>query len=215
MVGTIIGAGIFGLPAAFSVVGFIPGTLLFFALAIVVTITHLLFAEQLLATRERQRLSGLARRGLGEFAFQLTAITYPLQIIGANYAYLVLGGEFLDVLARAAGLQIPVPAWQLFFWIGGALTVLFGLKAVAKAESVLSSAKILVLIFAVLLTIPLASLSFDMSGSLSTWFLPFGIFLFALSGVSGIGEVVEIAGRRRPDAYWAVAGGTLLSAFLC
>jgi tyrosine-specific transport protein len=214
MVGTIIGAGIFGLPAAFSVVGFLPGTILFFGLAIVVTLTHLIFAEQLLATRERQRLSGLVRRGLGEFPFQLTGLTYSLQIIGANYAYLVLGGEFLDVLARAVNIQIPVTLWQLFFWVGGALTVVFGLKAVAKAEVVLSSAKMLVLVFAVILAAPLASLTFEMTRSASDWFLPFGIFLFALSGVAGIGEVVEIAGRRRPDAYVAVATGTLVSALL-
>jgi tyrosine-specific transport protein len=215
MIGTIIGAGIFGLPAAFSVVGFLPGTILFFSLAIVVTLTHILFAAQLLATRDRQRLSGLARRGLGEFAFQLTAITYPLQIVAANYAYLLLGGEFLDVLARALGLSFPIPAWQLLFWVGGALTVLFGLKAVAKAETWMSSAKILVLLVAVLLTFPLATLSFDIHGTVTTWFLPFGVFLFTLSGLSGIGEVVEIAGRRASTAFAAVAIGTLVSAVLC
>jgi len=215
MVGTVIGAGIFGLPAAFSRVGFIPGTLLFFGLAIVVTLTHLLYAEQLLVVRGNHRLSGLARHGLGEFAFQLTAVTYPLHVLGANYAYLILGGEFLDVLARSAGVQLPVTFWQLLFWVAGAATVVFGLKTVAKVESVLSSAKILVLLLSVILAVPLVTVSFQASQDLSTWFLPFGVFLFALSGVSGIGEIVEIAGRRRPDTYWAVAGGTILSALLC
>jgi tyrosine-specific transport protein len=215
MVGTIIGAGIFGLPAAFSAVGFVPGTILFFFLTIVVLLTHLIFAEQLLATRERHRLSGMAQRGLGEFAFELTAVTYPLQILGANYAYLVLGGEFLDVLARAAGIHIPIEAWQLLFWIAGALTVLLGLKAIANAETVLSSIKIMALMLVVLLALPLVDVTLQSRSDWLTWFLPFGIFLFALSGVTGIGEVIDIAGRNRRAALWAVGGGTVLSAVLC
>lgn len=215
MIGTIIGAGLFGLPAAFSRAGFVPATILFFFLAAVVTLTHLLYAEQLLAVHGRIRLSGLARQGLGELAFHVTSITYPLQIIGANFAYLILGGEFLAVLARAAHFDVPVAAWQLAFWVGGALTVLFGLRAVIRIESILTPAKMLVLLVAVALAWPSVDTALASTAAWHNWHLPFGIFLFSLSGMSGVGEVIEIAGRRRRESLIAVAGGSLVSALLC
>ena len=215
MVGIIIGAGIFGLPAAFSLVGFIPATILFFVLATVVTLTHLILAELLLATRERHRLAGLALRGLGPVAYQIIGITYPLAIIGANYAYLVLGGEFLNLMAGAIGITLPVGAWQLLFWAGGVLTVLFGITFIAKVEGVLSTAKMFVLLVVLFIVLPKIDLALVPTGVWGSWYLPFGIILFSLSGLSGVGEVIEIAGRRRRDALAAVAGGTVLSAVLC
>lgn len=214
MVGTIIGAGIFGLPAAFSRVGFVPATVLFGFLTLAVTATHLIMAEQLLATGEKQRLAGLARRGLGPFAYQITLLTYPLGIIAANYAYLVLGGEFLDVLARGFSVEFPVAFWQVFFWVGGAMTVGFGLKMVAKVDSWLVPLKMLVLVVAVLLAWPMTDVGPITTANWANWHLPFGVFLFALSGLSAVGEAVQIGGRHRKSVYTAVVAGTLSSAFL-
>lgn len=214
MVSTIIGAGVFGLPAAFVRLGFIPASLLFAVLALVVTATHLILAEQLLATRERQRLAGLARRGLGEFAYQVTSFTYPMGIIAANYAYLVLGGEFLAVLSRGLGFPIPVGIWQVVFWVAIAGTVSLGLKALAVVDSWLVPLKMLVLLVVVLLAGPLMDLEQVATASWVNWYLPFGIFLFTLSGVSAVGEAVELAGRRRGVSLSAVAIGTLVSALL-
>ncbi len=214
MVGTIIGAGVFGLPAAFVRLGFIPASLLFGFLALVVTATHLILTEQLLATRERQRLAGLARRGLGEFAYRITSITYPLGIIAANYAYLILGGEFLQVLSRGLGLALPVAFWQVAFWIAIAFTISLGLKAMTAVDAWLVPLKMIVLVVAVLLATPLIDFQQAATATWSNWHLPFGVFLFTLSGISAVGEAVELAGRRRRTALLAVTGGTLVSAFL-
>lgn len=214
MVGTIIGAGIFGLPAAFARVGFIPGTVLFFFLALVVTATHLIMAEQLLATGERERLAGLARRGLGEFAYEVTSLTYPLGILAANFAYIILGGEFLAVMASGLGVQLPIALWQIAFWAGGALTVMFGLKMVARVESYATAALLLVIGGVLLLALPLIDMRQVATASWHDWHLPFGVFLFSLSGMSVVGEVVEMTTRRRRDTYLALIAGTLLSALV-
>ncbi|KAA0205664.1 hypothetical protein EDM68_05005 [Candidatus Uhrbacteria bacterium] len=214
MVGTIIGAGIFGLPAAFARVGFIPGTLLFFGLAVAVTATHLILAEQMLATGHIQRLAGVARRGLGEFAFEVTSLTYPLGILAANYAYIILGGEFLAVMARGFGFDMPVPLWQILFWVGGAVTVLFGLKHVARVESYATAALILAIGIALLVAWSVADVRQVATATWRDWHLPFGVFLFSLSGMTVVGEVVDIAGRRRRETYLALTAGTLFSAVL-
>lgn len=214
MVGTIIGAGIFGLPAAFAAVGFWPGTLLFWVLAIATTITHVLFAGLLLNEHRRMRLTGLVDRHLDPFFHVVAQITYPLQIVASVFAYLILGGEFLSVLTRAIGIQAPVGVWQLLFWILGGVTVLFGLKMVAKINSVATSAKMAALLLAVVVAWPLVEFGYTRLGGWTDWFLPFGIFLYALSGLSAVGETVEITRRNKNDALWAVGIGTLVSALL-
>ncbi len=214
MVGTIIGAGIFGLPAAFTRVGFIPGTLLFFSLALVVTATHLILAEQMLATGQRLRLAGVARRGLGEFAYELTSITYPLGILAANYAYIILGGEFLSVMATGLGIELPVGVWQILFWVGGAVTVIFGLKMVARVESYATAALVVAIGIALFFAMPLVDIRQVATATWHDWHLPFGIFLFSLSGMTVVGEVVDITGRHRKDTYLALIAGTLFSAVL-
>lgn len=214
IVGTIIGAGVFALPAAFVRLGFIPATVLFSILTLAVLATHLILTEQLLATRERHRLAGLARRGLGEFAYQVTALTYPLGIIAANYAYLILGGEFLEVLARGLGFELPVAIWQVLFWIVIACTIVLGLKAMSVVDGWLVPLKMVVLGVAVLLAVPSIDPAQAFTADWSEWHLPFGVFLFAVTGMSAIGEAVELSGRKRRIAFAAVTAGTLVSAFL-
>lgn len=214
MVGTIIGAGIFALPAAFAAVGFWPGTILFWTLALATTVTHVLFAGLLLHEHHRMRLTGLVERHMDPFFHTVAQITYPLQIIASIFAYLILGGEFLSVLTRAAGIQAPVGLWQVLFWILGGVTVLFGLKTVARVNSLATGAKMAALLLAVVVAWPLIDGGFMQGSGWRDWFLPFGIFLYALSGLSAVGETVEITKRNRHDALWAVGIGTVVSAIL-
>jgi tyrosine-specific transport protein len=214
MVGTIIGAGIFGLPAAFSAVGFWPGSVLFWLLALATMVTHTLFAEMLLQEHRRMRLTGLVRRHLDPFFHVVADITYPLQIVASIFAYLILGGEFLSILARGAGISAPVGVWQIIFWIVGGITVLFGLKTVARVNTLATSAKMAALLLSVVVAWPLVDLAATRLGGWTDWFLPFGIFLYALSGLSAVGETVEITKRNKHDAVWAVGIGTFVSALL-
>ncbi len=214
MIGTIIGAGIFALPAAFAVVGFWPGTLLYWTLAAAVLLTHQLYAGLLLASRKPVRLTGLVNQHLDPVFHSIAAITYPLQIVASNYAYLILGGEFFAILANASGIHLPVVLWQLLFWIGGAATVLIGMKAVIKINDYASAAKVTALLLAVVIAAPFVDVSLGKALSWDGWFLPFGVFLFSLSGLNAVGEVVEIAKRKSVDVYLAVGIGTIVSAVL-
>jgi amino acid permease len=173
MVGTIIGAGIFALPAAFAAVGFWPGTALFWILALASGITHVLFAGLLLNEKQRMRLTGLVDRQLDPVFHVIAQITYPLQIVASIFAYLILGGEFLSVLTRSIGIQAPVGLWQLVFWVVGGATVLFGLKAVARINTVATSAKMAALLLAVVIAWPLVDAGFVRAGSWVVFFTRF------------------------------------------
>ncbi len=214
LVGTIIGAGIFGLPAAFSAVGFWPGTILFWLLATAVLLTHLLFAGLLMHENKRMRLTGLVSRHLDPFFHVVASLTYPLQLVASIFAYLILGGEFFSIIAHALGIQAPVGLWQVIFWIGGGVTILFGMKAVAKVNSFATSAKMVTVLLAVVVAWPLVDLAVVTSPRSVQWFLPFGIFLYSLSGLSSVGEVVELTRKNKREAYWAVGIGSFVSALL-
>lgn len=214
MVGTIIGAGIFALPAAFAAVGFWQGSLLFWILALATIVTHILFAGLLLNEHRRMRLTGLVERKLDPFFHVVAQITYPLQIVGSIFAYLILGGEFLSVLTQAIGINAPVGLWQIVFWILGGGTVLFGLKTVARVNSLATGAKMAALLLAVVVVWPFVDVGYMRLSGWTDWFLPFGIFLYALSGLSAVGETIEITRRNKHDALWAVGIGTGVSAVL-
>jgi amino acid permease len=214
LVGTIIGAGVFGLPAMFSRVGFWPGTILFFLIALIITGAHLLYVDIILATKEKKRLAGYAKAELGQAGFWLASAVYPLQVVGINLAYILLGGYFLQVLASMVGLHDGRIFWQALFWIGGSLTVLYGLKVVAKVEVVGTW----LLVVAMLLATALVARDIDPGQLLiANWrafFVPFGIFLLSMSGLSVIPEIVEVTGRFRRQAMTAVAAGTIVAAMV-
>lgn len=214
MVGTIIGAGIFGLPAAFAAVGFWQGSALFGLLALTSTLTHVLFAGLLLSEHKRMRLTGLVQRRLDPFFHVVAQITYPLQIFASLFAYIILGGEFISLLARAAGLSLPLGLWQLFFWIGGSATIIFGLKAVAQVNSLATTAKMLAILLAVAVAWPFVDGLYIRFDGWAHWYLPFGIFLYSLSGMSAVGETIDLVKRQKRTAIYAVALGSLLSASL-
>lgn len=216
MLGTCIGAGVFALPVAFRDMGIFAGSVAFWVCALAVLATHLLYAEVVLrnAKSASHRLPEQAGQLLGPWARWVAYFTHPAQAVLASLAYMILGGEFLSVLAHAVGLPSVVFAWQILFWVGGAATVFFGLKFVTAVESKTSW---------VLIGLLLVSSGFFFNASDSSLFLTarwgalpggLGVFLFALFGWQVIPEVFVITNRSPKRTKLAVALGSLSAAFL-
>jgi amino acid permease len=214
LLGTIIGAGVFGLPALFSQVGIWPGSMLFGGLVVVVVLTHVFYAEVILHYKKHMRLAGYAERSLGYWAGLVAKLTFPLSMFGALFAYVILGGEFLASIAREFGIADHLLTWQLLFWLGGAITVFFGMKLVAKLEVVgtwaLIGTMVVVSVFASTKFHPEALIRAEWS----SFFVPYGVFLFAVMGLSVIAEIVELTEYKREIAYPAIIGGTIGAAVL-
>ncbi len=213
-IGTSIGAGVFGLPSLFSYVGFWPGTVLFLLVALVMWLTHLYSVELILHFKKPMRLPGMAKAALGEWGFVAAGVTYPLQIIGVNLIYVILGGTFLSSLAHSIGIGLPLVFWQLLFWAIVAVIVLFGLKLMSRVEAWATWLLIGSMVLVVGLSAPKWEFSLLPRADWSNFFLPFGVFLFTLSGLSVVGEIVELVDRKRSDARWSVSVGMLVSVVL-
>ena len=223
MVGMIIGAGIFGVPSVIADVGIVAGTILFWGTWCVVLATHLLFLELIALSdssdkkkkeERRHRLPGYVSGALGSWLKYVTAGVQSFKLIGVSFAYLILGGEFLEMLFLGLGIHVDLVFLEVLFWILGAISILFALRIVSKIESVITWVLLAVLI----VIIGSAGMRMDFSQlTFSNWnhaFAPIGIFLFSLFGMTSIPEIFEIAGRRIERSRYAVAVGSFVTALL-
>ncbi len=190
--GTIIGVGLFALPYLTLQLNFWVMLAYFVVLGILAIFIHLFFGELALKTPDYKRLPGFARIYLGKKGEKIAYFSTIIGIFGALLAYMIVGGEFVtELLAPVLGGNLLIYT-LLYFAIGAAL-MYFGIKAIAKVQF-----WGLILFFIILLAIFLRGLPFIESSHLLTepdfsyLFLPYGIVLFSLWGVSLVPEAEEL-----------------------
>ena len=191
LVGTIVGAGIFGLPYVISKSGVIPGIFYFVVLGGVVMLLHLLFGEICLRTNEKHRLMGYASMYLGVWAQILAAFATIVGSIGALLVYIIFGGHFLTI-AASPFIHIPNEIASFVFWIFLSLCVLGGIRLISRLEFLMSLAMLGisgVIFFFALPHFTLSNLSFIEGSNI---FLPYGVILFSLVGWSAIPEIADL-----------------------
>jgi len=190
--GTIIGVGLFSLPYITTQVGIWTMLIYFLLLGSLTVIVHLLFGEVALKTPDFLRMPGFVRIHLGKWAEKISLVSIIFGLFGANLAYLIIGGKFLNILL---GVENELVGVFIYFALG-AILIYFGIKAISKVEF-----WGLILFFAILIIIFLKGLpSFEMENLIFSCakkdlFLPYGPILFALWGAALIPEVEEMLGK--------------------
>ena len=191
LVGTIIGAGIFGLPYVVAKSGIIPGVFYFVLLGGVVMILHLMFGEIALRTTEKHRLIGYASLYLGNWAKKLVTVSTVVGIVGALLAYIIIGGDFLYIVL---GSFIPLSnfAFAIVLWFVLSLFILRGIQTIAKIELLMDIILFVVVGVIFVFALPHFQLqNFMLFDSLHV-FLPYGVVLFSFLGLSAIPEIAEL-----------------------
>ncbi len=208
--GTIVGAGIFGLPFVMQQSGYLPGLFWMLVLAGAVTLTHLLYAEVVMATPGQHRLVGYVRIHLGSWAERLEAFSSVIGLFGSSLAYLILGGLFVSQISASF---FPVSA----FW-GSLLLFVFGLMVVKKGTAFLSGVDFwmtLIEMGSILLLAFIAATAVKTEHLLTTHLdralLPYGIVLFAYGGLTVVTEVREMVGGDPRKVRRSVVAGTLMA----
>jgi tyrosine-specific transport protein len=209
--GTIISVGMFGLPYVAVKTGLVPVIFYLIFLGGIVTLLHLIYGEIVLRTKEKHRLTGYAKRYLGRKGEIFAGATFFFGLYGALLAYLVIGGQFLSLLV--SNFLFPLPAFwaTIFMAIVGFIIVRKGLKSVGFFET---------LVTAILLSLILGLLAygsnFVSSGNFVFWgdqssiFLPYGVILFSLWGVSIIPEIREFFVKKPESFKKAIITGTTI-----
>ncbi len=184
IIGTVIGAGVFGIPYAISQSGFFLGLVNLAFVGFIVTVMTLFMGEVVLRTDDTKQFIGLAEKYLGSWGKWLMFLSMTLGIFGALTAYLVGIGQSLFHLLGGSPIL-----YSILFFAFAAPIVYFGLKTVSKVELGLSA--ILVVIFIVISFLLMPQIKFSNLTYLdfSKIMVPYGVILFATLGYSVIPEV--------------------------
>jgi tyrosine-specific transport protein len=209
LAGTVLGAGIFTVPFVIQKAGIL-SILIYFPLLHGVQLTlHLIYAEIVLATKEKHRMVGYVGIYFNGFYKKIAFLISLLGKNGTLVAYIILGGMFLH--------QLLGPFWggNLVFYttllfIIETTIVLLGLKMIAKAEVFLT----------VLLVIAIGALSWRSFGHLNVGnyellnfenlLMPYGAIFFAIGGQAAIPEICQLLQNEKRKIRSAIIWGTFL-----
>lgn len=212
--GTIVGAGIFGLPYMVQKSGYLPGLFWMAVLAGAVTLTHLLYGEVVMATPGEHRLVGYVKLHLGRWAHRIEVVASVISLFGSCLAYLILGGLFISKIFLALGVPLSDVRGTLLLFLFGLAAAWFGTKFLSGVDFWLtlvefgSFALLSVIAFTAFDPAHLATVQLDQA------FLPYGIVLFAYGGLTAVSEVRSIAGDDRRAVRISIVAGTLMAASL-
>jgi len=185
--GMIIGSGMFLLPYAVSVSGLWASIAAVILAFFAVLSIHLAYGEIVVNTEEKHRFPGYAKFYLGNFAgnfnkfFQIVSFNIALLIYG------VLGGVFLATIFGGSEFY-----WSLFFFgISAGILFFESIERIGFLNFILVIPLIAVVLFLSFLAFIKGEVrNIPLSGS--DPFFVFGIFLFALTGLSAIPDTREV-----------------------
>ncbi len=215
LVGTIIGVGLYAVPYLIAQVGVAITTAYFLVVAVVAVVLHLLYAQIDVWTDGHHRLAGYSRLYLGKWGRRFGATISVAALLGTLLAYLVVGGNFLGQVLTTLwpGIDGTFIGVLVFFAIAAAL-VYFGTRTIAEVE-VLA----FVLFLGVIAAIVHQGHVFWEVGNLFSFnaeriFMPYGVALFSLWGISVIPEIVEMKRKKITDIRRIVSSGVAISTVL-
>ena len=214
VIGTAVGAGIFGIPYAFAHVGALAGMFYLIILGGGVVLITLAYAEVVLRTKGRHQFFGYAERYLGKKAKILCSFILIFGIIGSLIAYIIEVGTFSHaLLAGIFGGQVI--HYSLAFFVLASGAVYFGLGMVVKLEKFMVF--FLLFVVASMCAIGLPKVDFNnLKVALfeTNYILPYGVILFAAGAASIVPELKDALGKRKKYIGKVVIIGMGLTMFI-
>ena len=212
LIGTMIGAGILGLPYAFSQSGFFTGVFWILLLGIIIILTNLYLGEVCLRTKQKHQLTGYAKKYLGKSGGRLMLFAMLFGIYAALIAYLVGEGQsFSYILTGTASNAIY---FGIGFWILITILLEGGIKRLKKVETFAVLVIIAIILGIFIYSIPSISYENLIKTNSNNFFLPFGVVLFSLLGFSSIPELrIEIK-KEEKKLGKAIITGVLIASLL-
>lgn len=207
--GTIIGAGILGIPYVVSQSGFITGLIFMIFLGLATMLMNLFLGETILRTKGKFQLSGYAEKYLGDWGKKLMTVSMVVGIYGALVAYLIGEGEVIQALIGGNNV-----IYSLIFFAIFSFVLFIGIQLVKVFEFAMSLLIFLVVILIAFFSAPNISLSNFNFIDYSKVFLPYGVILFAYLGATSIYQAREILGKNSKQLKTAIITASAIPIFL-
>lgn len=193
LTGTMIGAGILGIPYIFAKSGFLVGIFWLIVLGAILIFVNLALGEITLRTKGEHQLPGYAGKYLGQWGKYIMFFALIFGIYSALLAYLIGEGESISKIFLSN--TNPIIA-AFFFWIIMTILLRRGMKSLKRFET-LGVIGVVVIVFGIFIKFaPLIKIS-NLSGwSPANFAAPIGIVFFSLLGFIAIPELrKEISGQ--------------------
>lgn len=212
LLGTIIGAGILGIPYVVSKSGFIIGAVQIALIGALMAIIMLYLGEIVLRTKTSHQLPGYAQKYLGKSGKKWMLIAFAFGIFSALLAYIIAEGRSLSyILFNSPAYELQL---GILFWIFLSAITYFGIKALEEGEIVG-----VIIVFATIISISVyfankiepANLAYIFPSNL---FVPIGVILFAFLGFAAIPEVNQVIGEHKRQMKRTIIGAYFISALI-
>jgi len=205
LVGTIIGAGILGIPYVIAKAGFWTGIVDIVLLGVVVLVIYLYLGEVVLRTKGFHQLPGYAEKYLGSIGKKLMVFSMVFGNYGALIAYIIGVG-----LALAAIFGGDALTYSIIFFLIAAVIIFKGLKAVGKSELFMLPLIIIFVILISILSLKYIDISNYITFDLTKILIPYGVILFAFLGAAAVPEMEQELIRNRKLMKKAIIIGVLI-----
>lgn len=206
LIGTIVGAGILGIPYVIAKAGFLYGFFLIIFLGLAYLLQHLFLGEVVLRTKQQHQIPGYAEKYLGKWGKRIITLSMFLGLYGALTAYLIGEGATLHSIFKIGTPLI----YSLIFFVVVFLIVFKGIKAAGKTELIM-----ICLLFAIVLILGIVCFRQinveNFSGfNPANFFLPYGVILFAFIGLPAIPELQEVLVEEKKKMKRAIIIGSVI-----
>lgn len=181
IVGATIGAGILGIPYSVSKAGITIGLIYIVGLGLLMASINLMVGEVSSRTLKNLQIVGLTRKYAGKHGGRAMSLLFYTHIFSILILYLIAEGEILSSMLGGASW-----AWTLVFWGVGSMVVYFGIQAVKKAEVVLTSVIVLIVLAIGFMCFPHINNEYYQVSDFVHFFVPYGVVLFSFSGIGTI-----------------------------
>lgn len=205
LIGTTIGAGILGIPYAVSKVGFVPGLLMLIILGVVTTILELMYMEVTLRTKEDHEIPGYGGLYLGFPAKMASLLMGIIGGYGALLAYIIGQGTILHTLIGG-----PSTVWSILFLAVAGYIVYRGLYAVRVIELIMVAVMFCVVFILGVAAEPHINLQNLSHVDVNNIIIPYGVLMFALSGMNAIPQLRQHMKGREEDIPRVIVISNLL-----
>ncbi len=201
LVGTIIGAGILGIPYVFSRAGFLTGLAVMAFVALFFIYMYLNLGEAILRTKGEHQLPGVTERYFGRKGKSFFFIIMLLSTYGSLVAYLLASGRALQNLFSGffslSGIFNHPVFYSTVFFIVMSLLILKGINAIMNSEFFITGLLLISILFIFIISFSHIEYSNLSMFDASSVFMPYGAIFFAFMGFTTVPEGIRMMHRKR------------------
>lgn len=205
LMGTIIGAGVLGIPYVVAQSGLLLGIINILGVGIALLILHLCLGEITLRTKKIHQLTGYIEKYLGRKGKYFMIFSMTVGIYGALMAYIIGEGEILKTIFGGTAL-----IYSLLFFAIASYVIYKGVKTTGRTDMVIIALMVVIIIAIGIISFNKIDVANYTGIHWANMFLPYGVILFAFVGTAAIPELREELEKNKVQMKKAIIIGSII-----